>query len=267
MASTYSTSLRLELMATGDQSGTWGDTTNTNLGTLLEQAITGVLPLLVPDANVTLTTVNGGTDQARNAVLVLTGVLTANRNVIVPAVNKLYVVINNTTGGFATVVKTSGGTGVNVLASAAQLVYCDGTNVVAGVGSAAPNATTAQYLANTPNLTLTTDQVNASGAFFGLTDAATVAWDMASGFNASFTIGGNRTLGNPTNATVTGRTGTLKITQDGTGGRTLAFASNWKFAGGVAVALSSAAGAVDDIFYQVQASNYILVTGIAKAVA
>ena len=64
MASTYSTSLRLELMATGDQSGTWGDTTNTNLGTLLEQAITGVLSVAQGDATLTLTSTDGASDQA-----------------------------------------------------------------------------------------------------------------------------------------------------------------------------------------------------------
>ena len=76
MASSPSTSLRLELMATGDQSGTWGDTTNTNLGTLLEQAITGVLSVAQGDtANLTLTNTDYVSNQARNAVVNLTGAL------------------------------------------------------------------------------------------------------------------------------------------------------------------------------------------------
>ena len=68
MSSTYSPNLRLELIANGEQSGTWGNTTNTNLGTLLEQAITGITTIAMSDVDVTLTTTNGATDQARSAV-------------------------------------------------------------------------------------------------------------------------------------------------------------------------------------------------------
>jgi len=131
MASTYSSSLLLELMATGDQSGTWGDTTNTNLGTLLEQAITGVLSVAQGDvANLTLTSTNGASDQARNAVVNLTGAMTAARNVVVPTANKLYFVKNSTTGGYAVTVKTAAGTGIAIPATTGRWVYCDGTNVV-----------------------------------------------------------------------------------------------------------------------------------------
>jgi len=133
MASTYSSSLRLELMATGDQSGTWGDTTNTNLGTLLEQAITGYLSVAQGDvANLTLTTVNGGSDQARNAIVNVTGALTASRNVVVQTANKLYLIKNATTGGYSIVVKTASGTGVTIANGASRWVYSDGTNVVDG---------------------------------------------------------------------------------------------------------------------------------------
>lgn len=131
MASTYSPALRLELMATGDQSGTWGDTTNTNLGTLLEQAITGYLSVAQGDvANLTLTTTNGASDQARNAVVRITGALTATRNVVIQTAAKLYTIANDTTGGFSIVVKTSGGTGVSVPPGAMVNVYSDGTNAV-----------------------------------------------------------------------------------------------------------------------------------------
>lgn len=132
MPSTFSTSLRLELIGNGEQAANWGNTTNTNLGTLLEQAITGVATISFPtDANRTLTTSNGVSDESRNAVIVLTsGVsLTATRNLIVPSVNKLYTVSNQTSGGQAVVVKTSAGTGVGIGNGYAQLVYCDGTNV------------------------------------------------------------------------------------------------------------------------------------------
>lgn len=132
MASSPSPSLRLELMATGDQSGTWGDTTNTNLGTLLEQAITGYLSVAQGDvANLTLTTTNYATDQARNAVIEVTGALTATRNVVVQTAEKLYTIKNSTTGGFSIVAKTSGGTGISIPPGASIDCYSDGTNVVA----------------------------------------------------------------------------------------------------------------------------------------
>jgi hypothetical protein len=133
-------------MATGDQSGTWGDTTNTNLGTLLEQAITGVLSVAEGDTTLTLTSLDGASDQARNAVINLTGAMTANRNVIVPDPNKLYLVKNSTTGGFSVTVKTSAGTGVLIPPGTARWVYADGTNVVDGLtGNQAANAFLAGY--------------------------------------------------------------------------------------------------------------------------
>ncbi len=63
---TYSTSLKLTLIGDGEQAGTWGQTTNTNLGTLLEQAITGVQSITMTDANYTLTNIDGASDEARN---------------------------------------------------------------------------------------------------------------------------------------------------------------------------------------------------------
>lgn len=130
MASSYSPSLRIELIGTGDQSGLWGDTTNNNLGDLIEQAITGVDSIPMLDVDYTLSALNGSTDEARNAVIIMTSAvsLTGSRNVFIPAEEKLYVFKNSTTGGQNLVVKTSGGTGVTVPNGASMLVYCDGTN-------------------------------------------------------------------------------------------------------------------------------------------
>ena len=113
MASTYSDRLRIELMGSGDQSGTWGDTTNRNLGTLLEESIAGVSAISMTDANKTLTSNNGTSDQARRMTLKLTGSLTATRDIIVPAKEKVYVVDSGVTGGKIRV-KTASGTGVEV---------------------------------------------------------------------------------------------------------------------------------------------------------
>jgi hypothetical protein len=126
--STYSQSLKLELIADGEQAGTWGDTTNKNLGTLLEQAITGVVTITMTDADYTLSNLNGLSDEARNAVIIASGTNTAIRNIIAPLVPKEYTVVNNTTGGFAITIGASTGTTVTIGNGTAQNVYCDGTN-------------------------------------------------------------------------------------------------------------------------------------------
>jgi hypothetical protein len=128
MASTFSTTLRLELIGDGDQSGIWGQTTNTNLGTLLEQAITGVVDITMADANYTLSNFNGVSDESRNAVLVVGGTNAAVRDVIAPLVEKLYVVKNSTVGGFAINIRAASGSSVSVPSGATIWVYCDGTN-------------------------------------------------------------------------------------------------------------------------------------------
>jgi hypothetical protein len=130
MASTYSSSLKLTLIGDGDQSGIWGQTTNTNLGTLLEQAITGVQSIVMADANYTLTNFNGVLDEARNAVLVVTGLNNAQRDLIPPVVKKLYIIANNTTGGYAIRVIGVSGTGVVIPNGTTAIVFCDGTNFV-----------------------------------------------------------------------------------------------------------------------------------------
>lgn len=132
MTSTYSTSLGIELMGTGDQSGTWGVTTNTNLGTLIEQAIAGYATQAVTDSGTAtvLTITDGSSSTGRNAVISLTGALTAARVVEVPAKTKTYIFANNTTGGFAVTVKVTGQTGVSIANGAKALVYCNGTDVV-----------------------------------------------------------------------------------------------------------------------------------------
>jgi len=87
-----------------------------------------------------------------------------------------------------------------------------------------------------------------SGAITALTDAASIATDLALSNNYSVTLAGNRTLANPTNI-VAGQSGSLFITQDGTGSRTLAYGSYFKFVGGTAPVLSTAAASVDRLDY------------------
>jgi microcystin-dependent protein len=129
MPSTFSPALRLELIGNGEQAANWGNTTNTNLGTLLEQAITGVIDINMTDANYTLVSGNGVSDEARNAVLVVGGMLSATRNLVVPTNDKFYAIRNATTGGQSILIRTSGGTGVTLANGFTQLMYCDGANV------------------------------------------------------------------------------------------------------------------------------------------
>lgn len=143
MASTYSPSLKLELIGNGEQAGTWGTTTNLNLGTLLEQAITGVLPITLTGGDYTLTDYNGLSDQARNAVLVLNGLLGAPCNVIAPPSQKVYIVRNFSN---ATVtLKTASGNGIALTNAASAVLFCDGTDFY--------SATTLNYIDG--NLTVT----------------------------------------------------------------------------------------------------------------
>lgn len=97
------------------------------------------------------------------------------------------------------------------------------------------------------------------GAITALTDGATITPDFAAANNFSLTIGGSRTLANPTNQTA-GQSGAIVITQDGTGGRTLAYGSNFKFAGGTAPTLTTTASAVDVLVYYVESASRITAT-------
>lgn len=139
MASTYSAKLRFELPRKGEQAGVWDQTANLFMGTLLEAALAGVAPIPLATNNVTLTAQNGAPDQARNAILKLTGSPTATRDVTVPPVSKTYIVWNATTQPH--VINTTTGTGVTVPAGAVEWVFCDGANVAAAALPAAAGLT------------------------------------------------------------------------------------------------------------------------------
>lgn len=129
---TYSTKLRLAIPTTGELADTWGNLINTGLTALVDDAIAGIATVTHPDtANYTLTANNAASDEARCAVLKITGALTAARNVVCPTQPKLYIIENATTGGFAVTLKTSAGTGIAVPNGATFTLRCDGTNVVA----------------------------------------------------------------------------------------------------------------------------------------
>ena len=131
MASTYST-LKVQLMATGENSTTWGDVTNVNLGTALEEAITGSADVAFSSADVTLTlTDTNATQSARNLRLNLTGTTGGAKNLIVPAIEKVYIVYNGCAD--AVTIKNASGTGIAVPAGKTLWVYNNGTNVLDAV--------------------------------------------------------------------------------------------------------------------------------------
>jgi hypothetical protein len=134
MPSSYSPNLRIELIAPGEQAGTWGTTTNTNLGTLVEDAISGMATVSVISANQALTALNGAADQSRNAILELTTSTGANFAVYAPPESKLYTIFNNSSYT-ATVYNssvmgntTAAGAGVAIPAGKVMTVWSDGTD-------------------------------------------------------------------------------------------------------------------------------------------
>jgi len=154
MASTYSTSLKIQLIATGEQSGIWGNTTDTNWN-LMEQAVAGVQTITMTNANYTLSNLNGVSDEARNMVLIVQGTNSAIYQVIAPLVPKLYVVSNQTSGGYAITIGGISGAYVTVPNGSTTLVYGDGVNFYAAQTGSAGNWSVGGNLSVTGNSTLT----------------------------------------------------------------------------------------------------------------
>ena len=227
MASTYS-DLKFELIGTGEQSGVWGTTTNTNLGTAIQEAITGSADVTFASGTVTLTlTDTNATQTARNLRLNLTGTSGGAQNLIVPAIEKFYLVNNGVAD--AITVKNSTGTGIAVPTGKAMLLFNDGTNVVdavshmssltlttaLAVAQGGTGATTASGARTNLGLgTIATQAANAvsitGGSITGITDLA-----IADGGTAASTAANARTnLGVPANDG-TGATGTWGISITG----------------------------------------------------
>ena len=131
MASTFSSDLKLELMATGENAGTWGTKTNTNLN-LVQQAVAGYEAIDVASSDVALAMSDATISNARNATIKLTGTLAANRTVTCPdSIEKVYNVIDGTDhAGYTLTFKTASGSGVLLCEGNCYVLYADGTNVV-----------------------------------------------------------------------------------------------------------------------------------------
>ena len=208
---TYSTNLALTLMATGEQSNTWGDTTNTNLGTLLEQSISGYVTQAITDgsgANTTITIPNGTTGVARNMYIEMTGALSfSTTSLIVPANKKMYFIFNNTSGGFAVTVKVSGQTGVLVPNGKKVILTSNGTDIVEAanqvVGAFGVGGTATMAAINASGLVAMAGAATV-GTTLGVTGTSSLGVVNASGIisapvgsvgSPSFSFTGDTTLG------------------------------------------------------------------------
>jgi hypothetical protein len=210
MASTYS-NLKIQLMATGENSGTWGNVTNANLGDAIEQALVETATVTFASNNVTLTLSDSNSKQnARALRLNLTGTTAGARDLIVPAIQKPYIV-NNGTADIITV-KVSGQTGVAVPASTSMLLYNNGTDVIVAF-----NRVVANVVGNvTGNVTGTASNATV------LQTARTIAISgNVTGTATSFDGSGNISI--PVTAIDAGgiTAGTLGVARGGTGATTL----------------------------------------------
>jgi len=242
----------VRLQATGGNPNTWGSLLNTAAAQLLEDSICGMAGIVVAAADVTLSQNNGATDQARMAILSLTGAPVAAHNINIPAVTKTYLVINATGQTMTIQVLGSGGTTVAVPTGHAQLVYCDGTNVAQpeaiAAGTASDSAKLGGVLASKfarldiPNVFTAGQGV----AFVTMADGPTVTGNCLLSNLFYVQLGGNRTLAltNPED----GQQIELWVQQDGVGTRTLGFPGTVNFDQGSSATLTTTPNALDRFF-------------------
>ena len=294
--STFTSRIRLEKQADGANPNSWGLILNQNVIDLVDDAIAAYTTVTVSAADVTLTTENGASDQARSAFIELTGTLTSSHDIILPAQSKSYFIRNKSVPSPSSntiTIKTLAGSGATVGTSANGFFICDGvsvhqTNAVGlGLGTAAnldfgtadanliPVSTAdvrfvrASVSSTIPSAKTFTSAVTFEGPGIApvtsLTDAASIAIDMGLGNNFAITLAGNRTLSAPTNVTP-GQTGYIYVVQDGTGSRTLAFNNAYIFVSGTAPTMSTGANAIDLLVYNAKTTTAIT-TVVVKALA
>lgn len=251
MPSSYTSNLRLVEQATGENSGTWGSILNAGMIALIDSAVAGLLQVATTGGTTTLSTANGASDQAREAIINVTGALTSDATIVAPTgVSKIYLVANNTSGSHNVIMHSAGGgSNINITQGSTNLCYTDGTNFFlvtnasAGLsGTAIGPIDMAQFLFDEPLLKRYQEFYNAMGNQSG---AVNLNWN--NGNVQSMTMIGNVTL-TPQNFPATGiaLSMTLKITQDGTGSRILTISgATVRVPGGGGLVLSTTPGAVD----------------------
>ena len=291
----FTTRIRLEKQADGANPNSWGTVLNNNVIDLVDDAIAAYVTVSLSSVDVTLTNLDGTTDQARSAFLELQGTLTSDVNLVIPQQSKGYFIRNQTvpSGTETTKIKTLAGQGATVGVSSDGWFVCDGVSVHQpnatglGLGAAADlNIGTAdadlipvstadiRYVRTSVSSTIPSAKTFTSATTFtgpvigpvvSLTDAASIVVNMALGNNFAITLAGNRTLGAPAGVTP-GQTGYIYVVQDGTGSRTLSFASAYVFVSGTAPTMSTAANAIDLLVYNARTTTAIS-TLVIKALA
>lgn len=277
MASTYTTRIRLQKQGDGENPNSWGAVLNQNVIDLVDQAIASYTTVSISVGNTTLTTNDGSSDQARSAFIEFIGNLTTSINVEIPGVSKGYGIRTNfatVSAGATLTLKTAAGTGYSVPTSAANtFVFCDGVSVHGlnssglGLGTASQRdvGTGAENIADVSLSDIRYARVSADNSFIGantfngqvyspivsLTDAASISLDLSTGNSFAVTLGGNRTLENPSNA-IAGQVGYIYVYQDGTGSRTLSFGDSYRFAKGAAPVMTTSISAVDMLVFSVR---------------
>ena len=194
MASTFSTDLKLELMATGENAGTWGTKTNTNLN-LVQQAIAGYQAINVASSDVALAMSNASISNARNMVLNFTGTLTGTRVVTIPdGIEKFYVIVDGTThSGNTLTFKTVSGTGFTCVEGKSHFAYSDGTNL---------NLISGIQLANN-TLDAVLDNGNSSNGTINVSNITVSASTTCNTITTTGVISGGSTLTTDSNITST----------------------------------------------------------------
>ena len=288
MASTYTTNIRLTKQGDGDNANTWGEILN-NVLSLVDQAVGSYTTITVgATSSVALTENQGSADQSRSAVLEIAGTVGGAHTsifVYLPAgAAKTYAIKNavsaNTTASDAVVLRVAGQThGVTVPTGGVGYFFTNGTsvNTLNATGFSAITQGDARYVAITGTQTITgaktftstvtitgavafTSAVNVSGPVnvntVTLTDAASIVPSFDAGNTFVVTLGGNRTLAAPTSANI-GQSGSIRVIQDATGGRTLSYNSAYQFVSGSAPVMDTSAGAQSILVFSCRSATTI----------
>jgi len=218
MASSYSSDLKLELVTTGEKAGLWGTITNTNLQ-ILQQAASGYLSLAVGGADVTLALDNGATSNGKNLYIKLTGTLTANRTVTMPAgAERVFIIEDTTVRGTSNrtlSVLTASGTALAIPTGAVMLVKSDGTNTTKGITQKGYNTITDS---NTPYTAVSGDQILANTSSNPITillPASPAVGDEVSIIDTRGTWGSNNCIINRNGKPINSGTSNLTLNTNG----------------------------------------------------
>jgi len=218
MASSYSSDLKLELVTTGEKAGLWGTITNTNLQ-ILQQAASGYLSLAVGGADVTLALDNGATSNGKNLYIKLTGTLTANRTVTMPAgAERVFIIEDTTVRGTSNrtlSILTASGTALAIPTGAVMLVKSDGTNTTKGITEKGYNTITDS---NTPYTAVSGDQILANTSSNPITillPASPAVGDEVSIIDTRGTWGSNNCIINRNGKPINSGTSNLTLNTNG----------------------------------------------------